>query len=56
MEFKELLSYAREYKAEMKNDKYYDLRDFLELIQNFDIDEIYSQCGIMNITKGGTVV
>lgn len=39
MEFKELLSYAREYKAEMKNDKYYDLRDFLELIQVFDTDD-----------------
>lgn len=39
MEFKELLSYAREYKAEMKNDKYYDLRDFLELIQDFDTDD-----------------
>lgn len=39
MEFKELLSYARQYKEEMKNDKYYDLRDFLELIQDFDTDD-----------------
>lgn len=39
MEFKELLSYAREYKKEMKGDKYYDLRDFLELIQDFDTDD-----------------
>lgn len=39
MEFKELLSYARQYKEEMKNDKYYDLRDFLELIQYFDTDD-----------------
>lgn len=39
MEFKELLSYARQYKKEMKNDKYYDLRDFLELIQDFDTDD-----------------
>lgn len=39
MKFKELLSYAREYKTEMKNNKYYDLRDFLELIQGFDTDD-----------------
>lgn len=39
MEFKELLFYARQYKEEMKNDKYYDLRDFLELIQDFDTDD-----------------
>lgn len=39
MEFKELLSYARQYKEEMKNDKYYDLRDFLKLIQDFDTDD-----------------
>lgn len=39
MEFKELLYYARQYKEEMKNDKYYDLRDFLELIQDFDTDD-----------------
>lgn len=39
MEFVELLDYARQYKNEMKNDKYYDLRDFLELIQDFDTDE-----------------
>ena len=39
MEFVELLSYTRQYKEEMKNDKDYDLRDFLELIQDFDTDD-----------------
>lgn len=39
MEFKNLLYYARQYKEEMKNDKYYDLRNFLELIQDFDTDD-----------------